>query len=421
MKDERTAEAHQEAEQALADGTRLDDPLAAGCARHALSHLDPAAALMHNGAALAGLGTDPEAVELRLLLLDNRLALLNNLGRPGEFHTIASQTLILASRVGAVHADRIPWAVAMGCYDFGAWDEALAHLDSLQPPLSAPRLIGRHGLAALIAAHREEWDRLQEHVQAGSAVPITPGDVRIYSGYLVAAQAIRAEADGSPERAVELLAQWLNGDLGFDAKERFMWLPGLVRLALAAGDTATARAAEAAGTDAAQPGALPRHRAAAELCQGQLHDDVPLLRAAAEAYRRYGWTVGYAAALEEVAVRLASVDDLPAARAAFTQTVRAYADVGATWDLRRADARLRAHGVRRGSRSLYRRPVSGWGALTPTEWRVAELVASGRSNPDIAAELYMPRRTAEAHVGHILGKLNARSRMEIMKTFAERS
>jgi hypothetical protein len=30
--------------------------------------------------------------------------------------------------------------------------------------------------------------------------------------------------------------------------------------------------------------------------------------------------------------------------------------------------------------------VSGWGALTPTEMTVAGLVATGRSNPDIAAD-----------------------------------
>jgi len=130
--------------------------------------------------------------------------------------------------------------------------------------------------------------------------------------------------------------------------------------------------------------------------------------------------MGHAAALEEVATRLAAEPDQRAARSVFTQAVRAYAELGATWDLRRADARLRVHGIRRGSRSLYRRPAQGWAALTPTEVRVAELVAKGRSNPDIAAELYMSRRTAQAHVSHILGKLGLRSRMELMKVVADR-
>ena len=46
---------------------------------------------------------------------------------------------------------------------------------------------------------------------------------------------------------------------------------------------------------------------------------------------------------------------------------------------------------------------------------IAELVAKGRSNPDIAAELLLSRRTVQSHVSHILAKLNAKSRVEIAR------
>ncbi len=416
------AGARERAEWALADGTRLEDPLAVGFARHFLSNLSTGtAALEHIDAALAVLGTDPDAMELRFLLLGNQLIHLNNLGMRAQFETAISRTLILAGRVGSIRAARIQWAAAMGCYDFGAWDEALVHLDALQPPLYDATLIGRHGLAALIGAHREEWDRVQEHIRAGSAIKVVPGDVSIQSRYLTAAQAIRAEADGDPAQAASLLSGWLDPQLGLDAIDRFMWLPDLVRLALSLDDAATARAAvDAAEADAADPDALPGQRAAAMLCRGQLDDDTALLSAAADAYQRHNCPIGRARALEELAVRLAPGPDTDAARAAFTEAVRCYADLDATWDLRRVDSRLRVHGIRRGSRSLHRRPASGWAALTPTELRVAELVGQGRSNPDIAAELYVSRRTAQAHVSHILGKLNLRTRMEIMKAVADR-
>ena len=90
-----------------------------------------------------------------------------------------------------------------------------------------------------------------------------------------------------------------------------------------------------------------------------------------------------------------------------------YADLAATWDTRRAAARLRPHGIRLGVRGARRRPQTGWDALTETEIRVAELVATGRSNPAIAARLMLSRRTVETHVSHILAKLQARSRREI--------
>jgi DNA-binding NarL/FixJ family response regulator len=46
---------------------------------------------------------------------------------------------------------------------------------------------------------------------------------------------------------------------------------------------------------------------------------------------------------------------------------------------------------------------------------VAELVAQGRSNPEIAAELFLSRNTVQTHVSHILAKLAARSRVEIAR------
>jgi DNA-binding CsgD family transcriptional regulator len=90
-----------------------------------------------------------------------------------------------------------------------------------------------------------------------------------------------------------------------------------------------------------------------------------------------------------------------------------YEDIGALWHVRRADARLRTFGVRRGARVPRRRPAHGWPALSPTELAVARLVAQGRSNPDIALDLLLSRRTVQTHVSHILAKLGARSRVEI--------
>jgi DNA-binding CsgD family transcriptional regulator len=47
--------------------------------------------------------------------------------------------------------------------------------------------------------------------------------------------------------------------------------------------------------------------------------------------------------------------------------------------------------------------------------KVAYLVADGRSNPDVAAALFLSRNTVQTHVSHILAKLGARSRAEIIR------
>jgi len=58
-------------------------------------------------------------------------------------------------------------------------------------------------------------------------------------------------------------------------------------------------------------------------------------------------------------------------------------------------------------------PAAAGHALTPTEARVAELVASGHSNKEVAAQLYMSVKTVEANLSRVFAKLGVRSRTEL--------
>jgi DNA-binding CsgD family transcriptional regulator len=58
--------------------------------------------------------------------------------------------------------------------------------------------------------------------------------------------------------------------------------------------------------------------------------------------------------------------------------------------------------------------VEGWAALTPTEVKVAALVARGDSTSDIARSLYLSRRIVQTYISRILTKLDAKSRVEIV-------
>ena len=58
-------------------------------------------------------------------------------------------------------------------------------------------------------------------------------------------------------------------------------------------------------------------------------------------------------------------------------------------------------------------PLGGSSPLTRREREIARLVAQGRSNREIAAELVISQRTAEGHVEHILDKLGFNSRSQI--------
>jgi DNA-binding CsgD family transcriptional regulator len=52
--------------------------------------------------------------------------------------------------------------------------------------------------------------------------------------------------------------------------------------------------------------------------------------------------------------------------------------------------------------------------LTPAEQAVARLVATGRTNRQTAAELYVSVKTIESHLGHIYAKLGIQSRNDLI-------
>jgi DNA-binding CsgD family transcriptional regulator len=75
---------------------------------------------------------------------------------------------------------------------------------------------------------------------------------------------------------------------------------------------------------------------------------------------------------------------------------------------RRAREELNAVGAR-----PRRSALSGPGALTPAEHRVAELAARGHGNRAIAERLHVTPRTVETHLTHAFAKLDIRSRAEL--------
>ena len=57
-------------------------------------------------------------------------------------------------------------------------------------------------------------------------------------------------------------------------------------------------------------------------------------------------------------------------------------------------------------------PTGRLDPLSDRERDVLALMGAGRSNPEIAAELYISLATVKSHVRHILGKLDLRDRAQ---------
>ena len=76
----------------------------------------------------------------------------------------------------------------------------------------------------------------------------------------------------------------------------------------------------------------------------------------------------------------------------------------------RAQAELRATGE-----TARRRDPSTLDQLTPQELQIAGLVASGMTNRQIAAELFLSPRTIDYHLRKVFTKLGLASRTELVR------
>jgi DNA-binding CsgD family transcriptional regulator len=107
--------------------------------------------------------------------------------------------------------------------------------------------------------------------------------------------------------------------------------------------------------------------------------------------------------------------DTDRARAKDVLTVAAEtaSEIGALTEQQVAEKRLRALGVRTWRRG------PGSELLTERERAVARLIAAGASNPEIAQELFLSRKTVERHVSNLLKKVGVRNRAELAARVAE--
>jgi DNA-binding CsgD family transcriptional regulator len=156
-------------------------------------------------------------------------------------------------------------------------------------------------------------------------------------------------------------------------------------------------------------------RLEAELCRLQGRSAPDLWRTAVEQF-------GYGHVYEEARSRFRLAEALLA-----TDRAGAAAELAAAHEVA---VRLRAAPLRAAIEALARRGrlelpglprAAEIGAvLTPRETEVLALMAQGRTNRQIGAELFISEKTASVHVSNILGKLSAGGRTEAVAIAAAR-
>jgi DNA-binding CsgD family transcriptional regulator/tetratricopeptide (TPR) repeat protein len=363
---------------------------------------------------------EPEPFEADLLIVRGTLkAFMGDLGGAAEDQAAA----IRWARAGLPFRG-IPNAyggLAEVEYRQGRWDEGLAHIDLAISLVEDSHRVWDvpfvHAVGSYLSAGRGNWSAATAHVEtAQRAAEATPLPMCVYYAAAAAANLawVRAEwgeviralvplqaamggraVPGLGRRVVqamgaeamlflgrldeaELVIARLEDELGERSGDpsriELLRLRGLLEQARRR--PREARAAFERGREAAQEIEAPLDEGLLELARGQF--------------------------LRKNASRRAAISALQAAQELFTR-------LGAEPFLVRCRAELAACGVR--ARDPEDENRFG---LTAREEVVARLVASGKSNREVAEELFLSTKAIEYHLSNVFAKVNVRSRHELV-------
>jgi DNA-binding CsgD family transcriptional regulator len=193
----------------------------------------------------------------------------------------------------------------------------------------------------------------------------------------------------------------------------------LVRGALADGDHS--RAAWLAQSTQQLAEARPGHcdmAAAAAHARGLVDRDSAALEQAA---RTYAAPLARAKATEDAGLAWAGRGNQDNAVAWLRQAYAQYEQLGTVSAMARVRSQLRTAGVRLHHWKRADKPAYGWDSLTETEERIADLVAQGLSNRQVAGRLFLSTHTVAFHLRHIYWKLDVNSRVQLARLAAEQA
>jgi DNA-binding CsgD family transcriptional regulator len=337
-----------------------------------------------------------------------------------EAERVLDVALSAARHIGAAHAvATIEMAMAGTFIRRGRLADALEHLrqadqvSDLFPMIQSVTRI-RH---ALLLLHDGRWE--ESEVQRREVEELArargQGLAMLWAHYLQGLSSVRAGdlagACGAYARAEELthrmgvgepcavpwagdaVTAYLRIDRVDDARRVVAWLDACAerlpcrwpRIAAAGGRALlAAQAGDHAGAEAGFLLAL------------RLHDEIEL------PLERVGTLLDYGALLRRLGQPVR-------ARAFLAEALQVAETCGSVWLAARAREDLAAAGGRR-------RRLRASDQLTGQEERVARLAATGKTNQDIARELFLAVRTIETHLERIYSKLGIHSRRELIAT-----
>ena len=308
----------------------------------------------------------------------------------------------------------VKWAQALTA--LGRWPQALSLVDEVElqelPPLSRAALLLCHAQIALA-----QGDPATAQSTATEAGKLLGGGqwARQYRLQLRAVQCLLALQQGDQAGAAQVLAETMSENDSAAALTKHpheAWPLVVLAARVPNAPAALVALAESLPTaspvDVAQRAVFLAHAfataerwddaASAWHALGQPYDEAQSLLAAAQAHAAEGDRAAANDALQAAAQIASALSATPLTDTAVRLATRARLSLGHI----PADAQPEPHD---GDRS------TGFG-LTPREFDVLRLVAEGKSNRQLAAELFISANTAGVHVSRILTKLGVASRTQ---------
>ena len=402
--------------------------------QEAAGELDAAAATAGDAAAVAERFGDKDGLALSIQLQGQ---LLVRRGRVVEGLALLDEAMVAvtAGELSPIVTGLVYCGVIMGCQTAyeprraQEWTAALTQWCERQPDMVA--YSGRcHVHRAEIMQLKGAWpDALEEarhatrraakgnHRGALAGAAYVQGEVHRLRGDFEAAEQAYREAsrygrEAQPGLALLRLEQHKMDaavaairralDATTDPADRVSLLPAYAEIMLAAGDVAAARVAGdelgelATGRDVGFLSAIVAHtRGAIDLADGDAAAALPALRRAMQVWAEIDAPYEAARVRALMGAACRALEDEDAAALEFEVARREFEALGAEPDVARIDALA-------GARESH--------GLTARELEVLRLVAAGRTNRAIAAELVLSERTVDRHVSNIFAKLVVTSR-----------
>ena len=298
------------------------------------------------------------------------------------------------------------WA---GRWDLAAEHAAHAHDISIQYGLERPQ---DHLPIAVIAVHRGRLELARTHSQRALEL-VEEVSARVPLPQHRAVLGLVAFWGGDPSGADEWLGEADRGaaQLGWGEPSIRWWSADYAELLLELGRIDEAvQVVDVWEEDAARVarewvfGHVTRSRGLIAAAQGEVDQAASLLQRAVEQHQDVGDPYGQARALLALGVISRRARQKRAAREAISAALIGFEELGAATWVEKARGELGSIGGRTREEGL-----------TAAEQRVADLVAEGRTNREVAAVLFLGERTVASHLTHIYAKLGIRSRTELAR------